>query len=366
MADGHELSYATPTTPRRRARMPRMQEAGLAIVVLVIAGLLTTYGYFDARLNSPNTFLNTRNLVEGVALPMSLYAIMAVGMTCVIITGGIDISVASIMALSGLVTAHVLSKMAPDPANPGHPLLVGIVSLVLPLGIGLLCGLINGSLIVGLRMHPFIVTLATLSIFRSICNVLPFGVKTLPAYGAKLPQGSIARLFGETWGGLQVWPLVVMAIVLALGHVYLRLTIWGRENYAVGGNEEAARFSGIHVGRVKLRVYAISGTLAGLAGLVSLGRFGTMSTNTASGYELTVVAAAVVGGASLNGGVGTAIGAILGTLILSLIENAIQTLHLNQEYRGMIVGLAILVAVALDQLSGIWRKRRAARLALNA
>jgi ribose/xylose/arabinose/galactoside ABC-type transport system permease subunit len=288
---------------------------------------------------------------------MSVYAIMAIGLTCVIISGGIDISVASTMALSALVTAQLVSKFD---ANTSA-FVVAPVSILLPLAVGLICGLINGSLIVGLRMHPFIVTLATLSIFRGVALVLPFDAATLPARGVRLPAGSFTHLFNKPIFGLLLWPIIVTAIVVVLGHVYLRLTVWGRENYAVGGNEEAARFSGIHIGRVKLRVYAISGTLAGLAGLVSLGRFGAVSTNSFTGYELSVVAAAVVGGASLNGGRGTAIGAFLGTLILAMIENGIVTMRANQNYKLIIVGLSILIAVALDQISDIWRKRRAAR-----
>jgi ribose/xylose/arabinose/galactoside ABC-type transport system permease subunit len=348
-------------TPRTAARRGGgLQEAGLIAIVIATGVLLSIYGYHDARPGSPNTFLNARNLVDGIATPMSYYAIMAVGMTAVIITGGIDISVGSIMALSGLTTAHVLSKHA-----PGSPAMVGLLSLIIPLGVGLLCGLFNGLLVVWLKIHPFIVTLGTLSIFRCLCNVLPWGGATLPIGGVKLPPGSLTHLFKRELFGQLLWPLGVTAIVLVLGHVFLRLTIQGRETYAVGGNEEAARFSGIAVGRVKLRVYAISGLLAGVAGLVSLGRFGTMSTNTASGYELTVVAAAVVGGASLSGGRGTAIGAFLGTLILSMIENAIATLHLKQEYKLGIVGLSIIVAVAFDRLGEAWRQRRAARRALN-
>ena len=274
----------------------------MLLVVLVMGSVLSVYGYYDAAPGRSNTFLNADNLIDGIATPMSYYAIMAMGMTFVIVSGGIDISVASIMALAGLVTAWRLEQF-PQHASVW---LITPLSILIPLGVGLLCGLINGSFIVGLRMHPFIVTLGTLSIFRGICNVLPFGTKTLPTVGMPLPDASATRLFRHLIFGLRLWPMIVTVGVLLLAHLYLRSTIMGRENYAVGGNEEAARYSGIRVGRVKLRVYALSGLLAGLAGLVSLGRFGSISTNSASGYELTVVAAAVVGGASLTGGRGTA------------------------------------------------------------
>ncbi len=333
-----------------------MQELGLLLVVAALAAVLSAYGWHDAAPGRANTFLNPANLIEGIAKPMSGYAIMAVGMTIVIIAGGIDISVASILALSGLVTAWALQGLPTD----ASPLVVVPISLLLPLAVGLGCGLMNGALVVGLRMHPFIVTLGTLTIFRGIANVLPFGAKTLPLAGRQLPDASVTHLFQRQVAGLEVLPMVVMLACVGVGWFYLRCTVGGRETYAVGGNEEAARFSGLRVGRIKMRVYAISGLLAGLAGLVSLGRFGTITTNTAMGYELTVVAAAVVGGASLLGGRGTAIGALLGTLILAMIENAINILRLNQEYKSVIVGMAIILAVAADRLSEYLRQRRLA------
>jgi ribose/xylose/arabinose/galactoside ABC-type transport system permease subunit len=333
-----------------------MQELGLVIVIIVLGAILTAYGWYDAQPGAPNTFLNFDNLIDGIATPMSYYAIMAVGMTFVIITGGIDISVASTLALAGLVTAYVLQQFPID----ASAFIVLPLSGLLPLGIGLICGLINGGLVVALRIHPFIVTLATLSIFRGIANVLPFGVKTLPLAGKPPPVMTATHLMRVNVYGLQLWPMILMLIVVVLGWIYLGLTVAGRENYAIGGNEEAAKFSGLRVGRIKLRVYALAGVCAGLAGLVSLGRFGTISTNTAFGYELTVVAAAVVGGASLSGGRGTALGALLGTLVLAMIENGINILHLNQEYKNIIVGLAIIIAVALDGLSEYLRNKRLA------
>ena len=233
------------------------------------------------------------------------------------------------------------------------------VAFAVPLGIGLLAGLVNGGLVVGLRMHPFIVTLATLSIYRGIVSVAP-PIPTLPSPGRQLPAAFTPDFMRREIGGLQFMPLIIMLACVALGWVYLHLLVAGRETYAIGGNEEAARFSGLRVNWVKLRVYAIAGLCAGVAGLVSLGRFGTASTSTGTGYELTVIAAAVVGGASLSGGRGTALGAMLGTLILALIENGIYILHLRQEYRLIIIGIAILVAVALDRFSEYLRNRRLA------
>jgi len=258
-------------------------------VVLMLGGLLSIYGYYDALPGRPNTFLNSANLIERIATPMSYYAIMAVGLTIVIVAGGIDISVGSAMALSGMATARVLKSTVPT----------GSIATVLPLaaavalGVGVLCGLVNAVVVAGLRMHPFIVTLGTLSIYRCLTTA-PFSIKTISA------PASLREFFNFQAFGMRPLPLIVMLIVVALGWAYLRLHVWGRETYAVGGNEEAARFSGINVGGAKLRIYMISG------------------------YELTVVAAAVVGGASLSGSRGSAIGALLGTLILAMIEDGIR------------------------------------------
>jgi ribose/xylose/arabinose/galactoside ABC-type transport system permease subunit len=218
------------------------------------------------------------------------------------------------MALSGMLTAWVLQRTLPADASATVAIPLATIGAV---GIGLACGLVNGLLVASLRMHPFIVTLGTLSIYRCLATA-PFPVKTIQSLAA------VRGVFGIELFGMRVVPLAVMLLVVLFGWIYLHLSVRGRETYAVGGNEEAARFSGIDVGRTKVRVYAISGLLAGLAGLVSLGRFGTMSASSASGYELTVVAAAVVGGASLAGGRGTAVGALLGTLILAMIENGIN------------------------------------------
>ncbi|PTY06489.1 ribose ABC transporter permease [Verrucomicrobia bacterium LW23] len=336
-------------------RILGIQEFGLAVVILALCSVLTVYGYYDAMAGRPNTFLNFDNLIDGVATPMSYYAIMAVGLTLVIITGGIDISVGSVMALAALGTAAALQYFPADaPAWQVLPV-AGVVAM----GIGLACGLVNGGLIVGLRLHPFIVTLGTMSIFRGLANVLP-PEKTLPAAGKRLPAAFTTDFMRVEFLGIQPMPLIIMLICVAIGWLYLRAMVMGRETYAVGGNEEAARFSGLPVGWIVLRTYALAGLAAGVAGLVSLGRFGTASTSTGTGYELTVIAAAVVGGASLLGGRGTALGALLGTLVIALIENGIIVMRFAQEYRLIIIGLAIVIAVSFDRLSGFLRARRAA------
>jgi ribose/xylose/arabinose/galactoside ABC-type transport system permease subunit len=357
---------ATAKNLPRSWRLPRMQEAGLILVILILGLIFTGIGRVHGAPGQTNPFLNLDNLVNFIATPMSIYAIMAVGQTLVIITGGIDISVGSIFALSGLGVAAVLQYMDQD-ASPWKVL---PLAFAIAAGIGLACGLVNGILTTGLRIHPFIVTLGTLSIFRGLANVLNPTNKTLPAGDNVLPDCLSTDLFQRYFfkhmvGGLgvQILPMIVMLVVVILGWIFLQTLVIGREVYAVGGNEEAARFSGLRVGRIKLLVYALSGLSAGIAGLVSLGRFGSISTQDGSGYELTVIAAAVVGGASLTGGRGTALGALLGALIIRLIESGIYNpMHWNAQYSQIIIGSAIIVAVAIDRFSEIYRQRRLARL----
>jgi ribose/xylose/arabinose/galactoside ABC-type transport system permease subunit len=341
--------------PSRRLGLPRMQELGLVVVIIVLGAILSIYGWYDAAPGKPNTFLNFDNLIDGIATPMSYYAIMAVGVTIVIITAGIDISPGSGMALAALGSAAVLQQFPPDaPAWKVLP-----VAFAVPMGIGLLAGQFNGFLVVVLRMHPFIVTLGTLSIYRGIANVTTRGI-TLPSGRRILPHAFTDHFMRVEFHGLQVMPLIIMLACVAAGWIYLHLLVAGRETYAIGGNEEAARFSGLRVNAIKLRVYAIAGVATGVAAMVSLGRFGTASASTGTGYELTVIAAAVVGGASLSGGRGTALGALLGTLIIALIQDGIYILHLQEEYRLIITGAAIIIAVALDRFSEYVRERRLA------
>ncbi|MEP0847251.1 MAG: ABC transporter permease [Phycisphaerae bacterium] len=350
-----------------------VQEAGLLVVILLL-GLLLTFGADPIVIQGRelNNFLRLDNIIPNVATPMAWMAIMSVGVTLVIAAGGIDISVGSMFGLSALGAAATLQLFPEDAAG----WIVIPVGIAVPLLIGLACGLVNGTLVVGLRMHPFIVTLGTLSIFRGIALIsvptksLPTSDRTLPA---AFTQDFIAWKYVVERADLpplmlEPAPMLIMLLCALVGWVYLSHTVAGREIYAVGGNEEAARFSGVPVNRVKLRVYALSGLLAGVAGMVSTGYFGSANTATGEGYELTVIAAAVVGGASLSGGRGTALGALLGALVIKLIENGIfilkridlglVTLTLSKEYSKIIIGIAILVAVAVDRLSERVRSRR--------
>lgn len=352
--------------------LPRLQERGL-LVVIVLLGLVLTFAAdpIVVQGRTVNNFLRLDNLIPNVATPMSWMAIMAVGVTLVVVSGGIDISVGSIFGLSALGAAAVLQQL-PENASAWVAL---PLAMTVPMLIGLACGLINGALVVALRMHPFIVTLGTLSIFRGIA-LISVPAKSLPSGDLTLPEAFTTQFMSWKWMLarsdappllLQPVPMIIMLLCVAAGWVFLSHTVAGRQVYAVGGNEEAARFSGLPVGWIKMRVYALSGMAAGIAGMVSTGYFGSANTATGEGYELIVIASAVVGGASLTGGRGTALGAVLGALIIKLIENGIYilkkidlgvvTLSLSKEYSKIIIGLAILVAVAVDRFSEYWRGR---------
>ncbi len=353
----------------------RLQEAGLVLVILLLAALLTFGGgSVTVGGREVNNFLRVDNVVPNVATTMSWIAIMAVGATVAIAGGGIDISVGSVFGLAALGTAAVLQRF--DEQASGW--LVVPAAAAVALGIGLLCGLLNGAIVVGLRMHPFIVTLGTLSIFRGIA-LISVRTKSLPSGDHSLPLAFTSRFVswqlvveraGATPLLIQPVPMLMMLAWVLAAWVFLSHMVAGRQVYAVGGNEEAARFSGIAINRVKLRMYALSGLSAGLAGLVSTGFYGSANTATGEGYELMVIAAAVVGGASLTGGRGTALGALLGALVIKLIDNGtyilkqvnlgFTTLPVSKEYSKIIIGVAIILAVAIDRFSEYVQSRRLA------
>ncbi|MBI5433731.1 MAG: ABC transporter permease [Planctomycetes bacterium] len=343
----------------------RWSELGLVVAILALGvGLTLTADTIHVRGSEVNNFLRAENLLANVLVPMSWVAILALGATVVIVSGGIDVSVGSVFALSALATAAITERLdVAAPAGLVLPLALGVA-----LGVGAACGLVNGLLIVGLRLHPFIATLGTLSIFRGLALVA-VEEKTLPSIGRSLP-----RAFTEDGVGarvdfagafLQPVPIAVMLGAALCAWLFLARTVWGREVYAVGGNEEAARYAGIAVGRVKLRVYVLAGLAAGLAGFVSTGFYQSANTATGEGLELAVIAAAVVGGAGLSGGRGTALGAFLGALLIKLIENGIDVVKrvdlgllefaVSKEYSKIILGLAIVVAVAIDRMAGARR-----------
>lgn len=285
-------------------------------------------------------FLDGENLVL-VAKDASFIAIMAVGMTAVIILAGIDLSVGSIYGLAALIGALALQRFTD--AETGLllsvPVGVGVCCLV-----GLLCGLTNGVMIVGLRVHPFVITLGTMAAYRGIIFVTSKGQSV-----GGFPESFTSGFFKAEVAGTYPVPVAVMLLVGAVGMFLLAKTVVGRQVYAIGGNETAAKYAGIPVGRVKVIVYAMLGLLAGLSAAVYLGYLGAAEPNAGTAYELKVIAATVIGGASLMGGRGSALGAILGAIVIQLIDNGMIILGVDQAYNQIVMGVAIIIAVVIDQ-----------------
>ncbi|HCE45172.1 MAG TPA: hypothetical protein DET40_16660 [Lentisphaeria bacterium] len=326
------------------------QQSGIIMVILLLGVVLTIFsGSHPDRATGAqvNNFLNQYTLMQ-TATDASFFAIMAIGATIVIISGGIDLSVGSIYAFAGVISAMVLRAMGPMDSVPTL-----LTALTLCVGIGLACGLANGLMIVGLRVHPFIITLGTMWIFRGIAFVASKAESIL------IPDcltGFTKATFGL--GTLYPVPMLIMIASTVIGAIYLSKTVMGRHVYAIGGNADASRYSGLKVGRITTGVYVVSGLTAGIAAFVGTTYYGSASCADATGYELYVIASAVVGGTSLSGGKGSAISAMFGAVLIILIRQSIRTLHLDQNYEWIIIGLAIIIAVVLDQINARLTSRR--------
>lgn len=331
-------------------RIVASQESGLVlVVVLVTLSLALLAGSHPDTVTGGtiNNFWNANTLVQ-TATDASFFAIMAIGATLVIIAGGIDLSVGSIYALSGVAMALVLR--AAGPMDDGTTVLLGLAA---SLGVGLLCGLLNGALVVGLRVHPFIITLGTMWILRGIAFI---ATKAESIIVPPAPTAAVKASLGLA-RGLYPVPMLTMIMMAVLGTIYLTRTVMGRHIFAFGGNAEASRFAGLSLSRIQIGVFAVSGLTAGLAAFLGAGFYGSASSGDAQGYELYVIASAVVGGASLLGGKGSALGATLGAVLIVLIRQSIRTLHFDQNYEWIVIGCAIIVAVVVDQ----WSTRAGAR-----
>jgi ribose transport system permease protein len=320
----------------------RSQQLGLVLVLLVLATALTLAAgsHVDPRTGETiNNFLNKYTLIQ-MATDASAFAIMGVGATLVIIAGGIDLSVGAIYALSGVAMAMVLR--AAGPMSPALTVFLGVGTC---LAVSLACGLANGLMVVGLRVHPFIITLGTMWILRGVAFV------TSRAESILVPQALTAVAKAPLGLGTALYPvpLLCMIAATAAGAVYLTRTVMGRHVFAVGGNAEASRFSGLNVPRITLGVFVLSGVAAGAAAFLGAAFYGSATSSDANGYELYVIASAVVGGASLSGGKGSAVSAMLGAVLIVTMRQAIRTLHLDQNYEWIIIGAAMIVAVVLDQ-----------------
>jgi ribose transport system permease protein len=307
------------------------------------------------------TFDSPQNLFN-VARNCAFVGIIGLGMTAVIITGGIDLSVGSILALAGMVIGMMMSW--------DYPIWIAAPCALLA---ALACGFINGFLIAYVGMPAFVVTLGMMSFARSIAMVLSgnqmvyqFGVDhaKIVAVGGGSTRGwfnAFAAAAGPdtALGGFFTWlgqiifvpnPAVILAVLaLAFGFTF-RWTRWGRHIFAIGGNEQAATLTGVPVRRIKVSVYMLSALMAGIAGILQVGWLGTITTGMGTGMELVVIAAVVIGGANLAGGGGTAFGAVVGAVLIEMIRNSLTLLGINPFWQGTFVGSFIVLAVAFDRL----------------
>lgn len=290
------------------------------IIIIAIFGLLVP------------DFLSQRNLVN-ILQQSSINACLALGMTLVIISGGIDLSVGPTAAIAAVITAALLVAGTPIP-----------LAILAGLGIGVVCGLVNGVLVAYVGLQPFIVTLGTLSTYRAIALIYTGGN---PVFG--LPP-AFRSLFNGSVGGIPN-SVIMVAVVAILAWVLLKKTPLGEYLLAVGGNEEAAYVAGVPIAITKLTAYVISGALAALASMILIGRLGAAEPILGNLWELDAIAAAAIGGASLMGGKGSVVGTILGAIILGSMRNGLTLMNVQAFYQLLATGLIILVAMMIDRVT---------------
>lgn len=309
-----------------------------------LAGLVLLVIFFSVT----NDYFFTSNNIMTVGLQTSTIALIGIGATCVILTGGIDLSTGSVVALSGVAAAMLV--------NAGLPVPVGMVLGIL---VGGFCGLVNGVLVTRMKLPPFIATLGMMMVARGVAlyvtNAAP--VSGMPEIFAELGNGALFKIVEEGPNGLPrvvfagiPYPVIIMIFITILFTFALTKLKVGRYIYAIGSNEEAARLSGIKTNVVKIYAYVASGLLSGLAGVILASRLVTAQPNGGVAFELDAIASAVVGGTSLMGGVGTIPGTLIGSFIIGVLRNGLNMNGVSSFVQMIVIGLVIIVAVSLDQL----------------
>lgn len=339
-ADG-VVSTLSPPKPKKRLRLP--SEANIALVLLGIGVLFEIVGWMVKG----ETFLFNLDRLIIVVLQVSIVGLIAIGVTQVIITGGIDLSSGSVLALSAMVAASLAQTS--DYARAVFPALTdlpAIVPVLVGVLVGALAGFINGSLIAFTGIPAFIATLGMMVAARGMAR----------AYTNGQPVSMLSEDY--TWIGSGAAPVVIFFITALIFHVALRHTRYGKFTYAIGANPQAAKVSGINVGRHLIIVYTIAGLLSGLAGVVTSARAASGQAAMGMGYELDAIAAVVIGGTSLTGGIGRIAGTVIGVLILGIMMSGFTFLGLDAFYQDIVKGVIIVTAVAVDMYRQ--RKRRKA------
>lgn len=292
----------------------------------ILIGLIALIAIFSFLSPSFREFNNILNII----LQVSIIAISAFGMTFALIIAGIDLSIGSTIALSGTIAALLMSLNVP------FTLAVGICLLI-----GLFLGFINGFLVSKAGIPAFIVTVATMGIFRGIAYILTGG-GPVQISNAKFLYIGNEKIFGIPF------PIILLIVVFIIMNIILGKTKFGRQAYIIGGNEEAALYSGINVKRIKIYIYMIIGFLASLSGIILASRLYSGQPNSANGYELDAIAAAVLGGTSLSGGYGTIVGTLIGAIIIGVINNGMNLLNITYFYQLIVKGIVIIIAVYFD------------------
>jgi rhamnose transport system permease protein len=335
-----------PDEPARRTgsaalaeRVFRIRESGIVVVLAVFVAVTAAV--------QPR-FLNSSN-IQFILVDTTVFALLALGETMVVISRNVDLSIGSVVGLSAYLSTSLFGQ------HPGIPI---VVVFLAGLGIGLACGVANGVMVAAGRVPSLVVTLATLYIIRGI-DILIVGGKevvaqSLPSAFLEIPKATVFGIPDLA---------IAIAVVIGIGAYYLRSFRSGRDLYAIGSNPEAARLAGLPVGRRVFTAFAISGAIAGVAGVLWGAQYGTINSNAGTGYELQVVSAVVVGGVAIFGGSGSVVGAALGALLLSTISSALYVLGISPFWDQAIWGFLLLLAIALDQtiterLTSALRKRR--------
>lgn len=330
--------------PVKRQRRGLPQELNILMVLVAVALVFEILGWI---FQGQSFLMNSRRLTIMI-LQVSVVGIIAIGVTQVIITGGIDLSSGSVVAMTAMITMSVAQSS--EYARAMYPALTDlpvIVPLAVGLGLGLIAGMINGALIALTGIPPFIATLGMMVTARGVAK---WYTKGQPI---SFPTDSFAAI------GAGASPVFIFLAVAVVFHIALRYTRYGKFTYAIGANPQAARVSGINVQRHLIKVYAIAGLLAGLAGIVTAARAETAQAGMGMMYELDAIAAAVIGGTSLSGGRGRIFGTVIGTLILGLMMSGFTFLRVDAFYQEIVKGLIIVAAVVADTFRQNARSKKA-------
>ena len=294
-------------------------------IIFVLILLIAVFACLSDRFLMPNNIFN-------ILRQSSIVGIISVGMTFVMLTGGIDLSCGSIVGASCVGAALLMTA-----AKPWHPVLACIVMVAF----GTILGLANAFFIAQLKVPPFIATLGTMTSVRGIAYIITGG---LPVFGFNRSF----TVIGQGYVGVVPIPVIIMVVVFAFGIIFLNKTRMGRHIYGVGGNEEAARLSGVNVKKIKYLVYGVAGFMSSLAGVVLLARVNSGQPNAGTGYEMDVITGVVLGGVSMSGGQGRLIMVVVGVLIMGILTNGMTMLTINEYVQQFIKGLVLIGAVALD------------------